>query len=282
LDIVVADIEIKDLDVDNLEDIVKPCICEEWAKRVAENTGVNIERVRESLYKGAGMKIDWIKRRLHLGYKAKILYEKEKPIGFVDYLPVAMQTEIAGQDIALINCISIIPSYRGKGYGKLLLGEAELDAKKFSKGIAVVAHNHPKWMPVSFFTKMGYKAVDERDDRIKEILMLKAFQSVKAPRFVRQKYKPELEFGKVVVEILWSGVCPHNVLSVELLKDSLNKFGGILVKEVATNDLSQDVIHNYGHDYGVYINGKPNFWLLGASNDEIYREMKKAIEENDK
>lgn len=275
--------EIKNLNTDNLKDIVKPCICEEWVERVAEKTGVSIERVRESLCKGAGLKIDWIKKRLPLGYRAKIIYEQDNPIGFIDYLPIETQEEIAGQDITLIYCISIIPNsnYRGKGYGKFLLEEAEFDAKNLSKGVAVVAHNHPKWMPFSFFANMGYKVVDERDGGIGEILMLKEFQPVEAPRFISQKYNYKVEpvSDKVVVEIFWSGGCPHNVLFVELLKDELNIFWDkVFIKEVFANDLSQDVIQKYGHDYGVYINGKPNFRLLGASRDEIHQEIKRILE----
>jgi hypothetical protein len=47
------------------------------------------------------------------------------------------------------------------------------------------------------------------------------------------------------------------------------------LKEIFTNDLSKDVIQKYGYDHGVYINGKPNFWLLGASRDEIRHEISK-------
>lgn len=271
-----VEMKIKNLSADNLEDIVKPCICEEWVKKLAKNTNIKIERVREFLCKGARMKIDWINKRLKLGYRAKILYEQNKPIGFIDYLPIETQIEISGQDIILINCISITPGCRSKGYGKLLLKEAEIDAEKFSKGIAVVAHEHPKWMPFSFFLNMGYKVVDEQDSKIRKILMFKAFKHVKPPKFVSPKYQYKTEPGKIIVEILWSGGCPHNVLSVELLKCEIKKFREkIFVKEVFTNDLSKDLIQKYGYDYGVYINGEPNFWLLGASKEEIRDEISK-------
>jgi GNAT superfamily N-acetyltransferase len=271
--------EIKNLNDENLKDIVEPCVCEEWVKKFAENNDVNIGRVREGFFKGAELRIDWIKKWLSVGYRAKIAYQQERPIGFIDYLPIETQKGISGQDITLINCINIIPnsSYRGKGYGKLLLEEAEIDVKKLSKGVAVIAHNHPRWMPASFFTKRGYKVVDEQDGEIKEMLMLKAFHPVESPKFVKQKYdyKPKPISGKIVVEIFWSGVCPHNLLSVELLKDVLSEFGNkVLIKEVATNDLPLDAIKKYGYGYGVYINGKPNFWILGASRDEIHREIK--------
>jgi GNAT superfamily N-acetyltransferase len=268
--------KIKNLNADNLEDIVKPCICEEWCKKLSENTDIKIERVRKFLFEGARLKIDWITKRLKSGYKAKILYEQDKPIGFIDYLPIETQIEIAGQDVTLINCISIIFGYRGKGYGKLLLKEAEIDAEKFSKGIVVVAHEHPKWMPISFFSNMGYRVVDERDGKIRRILMFKAFKTVKTPKFGSPKYQYKAESGKLLVEIFWSGACPHNLLSIELLKCEIKKLRKkIFIKEIFTNDLSKDVIQKYGYDYGVYINGKPNFWLLGASRDEIRHEISK-------
>ena len=270
--------EIKSLDDKNLKDIVKPCVCEEWVKKFAENNNVNIERVREGFSKGAELRIDWIKKRITLGYRAKIAYEQGRPIGFIDYLPMATAKEaISGQDITLINCVLAIPSssYRGKGYGRLLLEEAEIDVEKLSKGVAVIAHNHPRWMPASFFTKRGYKLVDEQDGEIKELLMLKAFRPVEPRHFVKQKYgyRPHSASRRTVVEIFWSGICPHNLLSVELLKDVLNEFGDkVFVREVATNNIASDLIKKYGHSYGVYINGKPTFWLLGASRDEIRQE----------
>jgi len=274
--------EIKNLTNENLKDIVGPCICEEWVERFAKNNDVNIERVRKGFSKGAELRINWIKKRLPLGYRAKIAYEKERPIGFIDYFPIETVGGISGQDITLINCVLIIPNpiYRNKGYGKLLLEEVEIDVKKLSKGIAVIAHNHPRWMPASFFAKRGYKVVDEQDSKIKEMLMLKTFQPVQLPKFIRQKYdyKPKTVSGKVVVEIFWSGMCPHNLLSVELLKDMLNEFGNkVLIKEAATNDLPSDVIKKYGHGYGIYINGKPNFWLMGASRDEIHQEIESNL-----
>jgi hypothetical protein len=274
--------EVKNLNDKNLKDIVEPCVCEEWVKRFTKSNNVNIERVRKGFSKGAELRIDWIKKWLPLGYGAKIAYEKERPVGFIDYLPIETRKDIAGQDITLINCVLIIPNsiYRDKGYGKLLLEEVEIDAKKLSKGIAVIAHNHPRWMPASFFTRRGYEVVDEREGKIKEMLMLKAFCPVELPKFVKQKYdyKHKPVSGKVVVEIFWSGVCPHNLLNVELLKNVLSEFGNkVLIKEVATNDLPSDVIKKYGHGYGVYINGKPNFWLLGASRDEIYREIESNL-----
>lgn len=276
--------EIKSLDNKNLKDIVNPCVCEEWIKRFADNKDVNIERVREGFSRGAELRIDWIKKRLSLDYSAKIAYERERPIGFIDYLPIETQKGISGQDITLINCINIIPnsSYRNKGYGKLLLEEVETDETKVSKGIAVIAHNHPRWMPASFFTKRAYKIVDEQDGEIKEMLMLKRFRLVRSPKFIKQKYyeyKPKSVSGRPVVEIFWSGACPHNLLSVELLKDVLSEFKNkVLVKEVATNDPPSDVVKKYGHGYGIYINGKPNFWLLGASRDEIRQEIESNIQ----
>lgn len=276
--------EIKNLDDKNLKDIVEPCVCEEWVKKFSKENGLSVERVREGFSKGAELRIDWIKKRIPLGYGAKIAYEQGRPIGFIDYLPMATAKEaISGQDITLINCVLVIPSssYKGKGYGKLLLGEAETDVEKVSKGIAVIAHNHPKWMPASFFTKRGYKLVDEQDGEIKEMLMLKAFRPVGLPKFVKQKYGygPQLASRRTVVEILWSGACPHNLLSVKLFKDVLNEFGNkVSVREVATNDLASDVIREYGHSYGVYINDKPTFWLLGASRDEIRQEIESNLQ----
>ncbi|MCK4357346.1 MAG: GNAT family N-acetyltransferase [Candidatus Cloacimonetes bacterium] len=275
--------EIKNLNDKNFKDIVEPCICKKWVEKFAKNHNVNIKRVRNEFSRGAKLRINWIRERLPLGYRAKIAYEGERPIGFIDYLPIETEKDyVSGHDITLINCILIIPSrsYRFKGYGKLLLADVEADAKKVNKGIAVIAHNHPRWMSVSFFKKIGYKIVDEQNGEIKEMLMLKTFMRVEPPKFLKQKYEyhPKSMPGKVIVEIFWSSCCPHNLISVELLKKALKVFGDkVIIKEVATNDLVSDVIRKFGHGYGVYINGKPNLWLLSASKEAIYQEIEKNL-----
>jgi GNAT superfamily N-acetyltransferase len=273
--------KIKDLNEENLKDIVSPCICKEWAERIAKLTGRDIERVKEAFSKGTELKIDWIRKRLPLGYKAKIAYEKGKPIGFIDYLPIEIaQDSIMGHRITVINCIQVVQDYKNKGYGKTLLESAEANAEKISKGIAVVAHNHPRWMPASFFTKRGYRVVDERNDKMKRILMVKTFGPFQPPRFVKSAsaYNPKLVPGKVTVEIFYSGACPQNLIFVESLREMLVEFKDkVIIKEVMTNDLPSVVTKKYGHSYGVYINGKPNFWLLGASRDEISEEISSIL-----
>ncbi len=269
--------EIKSLSKKNLEDIARICVCDECVEWFAKDYDVNIKRVKEGFAKGKVMRVDWIKKRLPLGYGAKIAYEAEKPIGFIDYLPIEAQKEsISGKDITLINCIFIIPGSRDKGYSKFLLYEAEEEAEKISRGIAVIAHKHPEWMPADYFAKRGYKVVDSQNGSIKQLLMFKKFQPTESPKFLRQKYgyKQKSKTGRVVVEIVWSGRCPHNQISVELLKEVLDEFGDkVIIKEVITNELESDVIRKYGLGYGIYVNGKPNFWLLGASKEEIRQKI---------
>lgn len=273
--------EIKTLDDQNLPEVVEPCICEEWVEKFAEKFNLSIDRVRKLFSEGRELRIDWIRRRLMLGYRAKISYEREKPIGFIDYVPVETEEEgISGRDITLINCILIIPGYRGKGYGRILLKEAERDAEKTRRGIAVIAHEHERWMPASYFLKRGYKEVDRQGEEFKRILMLKAFREVEPPKFMEQEHsRPESVSGKIVVEISWSGRCPHNLISVELLKNVLAEFGDrLVIKEMMTNDLTSEVIRKYGRGCGVYINGEPKFWLLGASEEEIRHEIKSVLQ----
>jgi GNAT superfamily N-acetyltransferase len=253
--------EIRPLTEENLDDIVYPCICEDSTTQFAP---------------GKEARISWIKQRLNKRYEGQIAYEQRSPIGFVDYLPIQYTPDpIAGEDLFILNCIYVIRVCQGRGFGKALLSAAEREAKRTKKGMAVTAFaNEHLFMPASYFIKAGYEEVDRRANLV---LLTKTFKPVSPPFFLEWGYKPQLIPGKVVVEVFWSGRCPHNPIAIDRVKKICGEFpNNVILKEFSTEDL--EVARRYGISFGIFINGEGKFCGPPPSEEEVREELQSAVE----
>ncbi len=252
---------IVDFSEKNLIDLVKPCISEPETSQFK---------------KGAPFRIDWIKERIKKGYQGKILYYRRRPIGFIDYLPIEyIPDPVEGNDIFFLNCIYVQRAYQGKGYGRMLLLAMEEEAKKKKKGVGVLAWDHPHWfMPASYFLNLGYEEVTRRGI---EVLLWKKFAKIKAPSFIVGKYKPQLVSGKLLVEVFFSGRCPHNSVIVERVKNVCEEFyNKVEFRKISTEDFK--VAKKLGTSFGIFFNGKRK--LFGApTEDEIRGNLKLILKQ---
>ncbi len=253
--------EIRPLTEENLDDIVYPCICEDSTTQFAA---------------GKEARRSWIKQWLNKGYEGQIAYEQGSPVGFVDYLPIEYTPDpIRGEGLFFLNCIYVIRACQGRGFGKALLSAAEREAKRTKKGMAVTAFDHEHWfMPASYFIKAGYEEVDRRAELV---LLTKTFKQVSSPFFLEQGYKPQLTRGKVVVDVFWSGRCPHNPIAVDRVKKICGEFpDNIILKEFSTDDL--EVARRYGISFGIFINGEGKFCGPPPTEQEVREELQSAVE----
>ena len=251
-----------------------------------ENLGVEAvccEVENKDLQQVADEKVAWLKHMMLKGLSAKLTYEDEKPVGFIEYLPIEhAPIAVVGEDLTFIDCIWVFSpnpdkrpgGFQGKGYGRTLIEAAEADAKKTSKGMAVTAYDHDFWfMPMSFFTRFGYKEVNRRGTLV---LLMKAFEPVERPSFLKSKYKPQLLPGKVVVDAFWNAKCPMGLVVMHRLREACAEFGDqVVLKEICTNE--RKVIDQYGLSSGIYFNGESRFWAPPSKN-EIRAELKKALD----
>ena len=252
----------------------------------SENLGVEAvccEVENKDLQEVADEKVAWLKEMMVKGLRAKLAYEDEKPVGFIEYLPIEYApVGVGGRNLTFIDCIWIFnpnpdkrPSgFQGKGYGRALIEDAEADAKKTSKGMAVTAYDHDFWFtPMSFFTHFGYKEVNRRGTLV---LLMKTFEPVEPPSFLESKYKPQLLPGKVVVDAFWNAKCPMGLVVMRRLREVCAEFGDLVfLEEICTNE--RKVIDQYGRSSGIHINGEGRFWAP-PSKKEIRAELKKALD----
>jgi len=252
--------EIRDLQEVDLKDVIEPCICEESNKQFAA---------------GAPAKLMWLKEIIKKGLMAKIAYEEENPIGFIDYIPIEhAPAAITGKNLIYLNCIYVIRPFWGKGYREALLKAAEKEASNLSKGMVVTAYDHKHWFfPMAFFKKYGYKEVDRRGKRV---LMMKEFEPVESPKFLDLKYKPKLVPNKVVVDAFWNGLCPHSTVVIARLRKVCAEFERtVILREVRT--FKWEIFEKYRISFGIFINGEKKFGGHPRTEQEIREELIKTI-----
>ena len=53
----------------------------------------------------AEIKVEWLKKMRPKGFSAKIAYEGEKAVGFIEYMPIELANLYKGRFLYLINCM---------------------------------------------------------------------------------------------------------------------------------------------------------------------------------
>ena len=127
------------------------------------------------------LKIDWLKKQFEKGLKIKLLYIKEqkRPFGFIEYVPGEhCWRSVDAKGYLFIHCLYTNgKKFQGQGLGKLLLDEAEKDAKKML-GVAVLTSDKSFMATRDIFTKNGYNIAAESG---KDQLLVKQFKKGPVP-----------------------------------------------------------------------------------------------------
>ena len=97
--------KIRDLNNENFMDEILLCVAEKGFEKAVEE------------------KLRWLENNVKYGLKAKIAYKNEKPVGFIEYVPVENSPRpVSGKDLMFINCIWVLEECRG-GVGERLMME---------------------------------------------------------------------------------------------------------------------------------------------------------------
>lgn len=131
---------------------------------------------------GFESKRKWFENRFKDGLKLKILKNHlDKMIGFIEYVPVSKAWRpIQGDDFMFIHCMYIYSKkHRNKGYGSLLIDDAERTAKAIGLSGLCVMTSKGGWMAnKSIFQNLGFE-VTEIKDRFE--LLVRQWDETKTP-----------------------------------------------------------------------------------------------------
>ncbi|MDG1730364.1 MAG: GNAT family N-acetyltransferase [Algibacter sp.] len=115
---------------------------------------------------GFKSKQQWFEKRYKEGLKLKILKnESNKMIGFIEYIPACdAWRPVDANNFMFIHCMAVYSKKdRNKGYGKLLINEAEKDAKaKKMAGVCTMTSQGSWIADKRIFKQNGFNEIDKR------------------------------------------------------------------------------------------------------------------------
>lgn len=193
-------------------------IVEVTADNLSENPGAIcfINPKQKSYHK----KVDWLTEQFDYGLKIKLLYiqEEKRPVGFIEYVPGEhCWRAVNAKGYMFIHCLFTNgKKYQHQGLGRLLLEEAEKDAREML-GVAVVTSAKAFMSSNQLFLKNGYTVISESG---KEQLLLK--QNKDDPLPTINNWQKELEKYQGL-NIVYSKQCPWVARFIDDVKPFLEK-----------------------------------------------------------
>lgn len=240
------------------------CLClEDWSDQIKE---------------AGNHKKFWYDKMKDKGLRVKLAVDDNGVAGgMIQYLPIE-QSVAEGRGLYFINCIWVHGHKQGRGnfqkagMGEALLQAAEEDVRSLgAKGIAAWGVILPFWMKASWFKKHGYKKAD-RDGF--NLLVWKPFSDdVEAPKWIKQKVKPQMKPGVVTVTSFINGWCPAQNLTHERAKRAASELGDkVAFEKIDTFD--RQIFMHWGISDALFIDGKQ----VNTGPPPSYEKIRKMIE----
>ncbi len=219
----------------------------------------------------------WYNKMKDKGLGVKIaVTEDDKVVGMIQYVPLEYSTA-EGDNLYFINCIWVhgykegVGNFQKKGIGKRLIKAAEEEVKsKGAKGIVAWGVTLPFFMKASWFKKQGYVKVDKQSI---SVLLWKPFSDdAIAPKWIKQRKKPEKIPGKVYVTSFINGWCPGQNIVFERAKRASSEFGDkVVFTEIDT--FNRETFLEWGICDALFIDGKE----IRTGPPPSYEDIKKKI-----
>ncbi|GKS12663.1 hypothetical protein YDYSY3_36630 [Paenibacillus chitinolyticus] len=129
---------------------------------------------------GVQLKKAWLQQRFQEGLRFKKLDVRQKV--FIEYIPAEYAwCPVEAPGYIFINCFWVAGSYKGKGYGKKLLGECLEESGATNGAIAVTSRTkRPYLSDKSFFTYNGFEVCDQAPPYF-ELVVLKFKEDAPTP-----------------------------------------------------------------------------------------------------
>lgn len=157
---------------------------------------------------GYQQKLAWLKQRFAEGMRIKILYEGQRSVGFVEYIPGEFAWRaVEAPDYLLIHCIWVVGKGKKKGYGSRLLDECVEDARKMQRhGVAIVTSSRHWLAGKKLFLKNGFEVVDHAPPF--ELLVKRFGNDAPLPAFPQDWDERASRYGAGLT-IIHADQCPY-------------------------------------------------------------------------
>lgn len=204
----------------------------------------------KKLHPGVEAKRQWLSERLKEGHVFRKL--NAKATVFMEYAPLETAwVPIIGDNYYYVYCLWVLGSYKGKGYGKLLMEYCLADAKdKGKSGVCMLgAKKQKSWLTdQSFAKRFGFQVVDTTDSEY-ELLAL-SFDGT-TPKFAPNVKNQEMESKELT--IYYDVQCPYVYQSIDTIKQYC-EMNGVPVSLIPVDTLQKAkelpcVFNNWGVFY---------------------------------
>lgn len=219
-----------------------------------------LEEWSDEIREAGNHKEEWFRKMKDTGLRVKVAVDDQGVTGgMIQYVPIE-RVAVEGKGLYYMYCIWVHGHARGrgnhqrKGMGTALLRAAEEDVRSLGgKGFVVWGLSLPFFMKASWFRRHGYRRVDR--DGIQELLWKPFTDDATPPRWIKQKKKPAVEPGKVVVTYFKNGWCPAQNTVYERAKRAAHELGDrVVFREVDT--FTRDAAAEWGIMDALFIDSK--------------------------
>lgn len=207
----------------------------------------------KKIHQGIEAKRQWLSDRLKEGHVFRKL--NAKATVFIEYAPLETAwVPITGNNYYYLYCLWVTGSYKGKGYGKLLMEYCLADAKEKGKsGVCMLgAKKQKSWLSdQSFAKKFGFEVVDTTDNGY-ELLAL-SFDGT-TPKFAENA--KEQSIASKILTIYYDMQCPYIHQNVEMIRQYCS------THEIPVDFIKVDTLHKAKelpcvfNNWGVFYKGK--------------------------
>ena len=203
----------------------------------------------------------WYERHKRHGLRAKVLLREDKAVvGLCQYIPIE-HSPFLGKDLLAILCIwvhgyeHLVGNQQRKGYGRYVLERIEDDARASgAKGVAAWGMDFPYWNPVAFYEHMGYRRVDVRGPAV--LCWKPMADDAKPPALMRAAREPSADPDRTKITVFVNGWCGGGCVICAMARKAVAGLDDpVAYEEIDTSDLA--VMRLWGHDDGVYLDGRP-------------------------
>jgi N-acetylglutamate synthase-like GNAT family acetyltransferase len=228
--------------------------------KIVEVTPQNVHQetlfcIKDIKKPGFDSKRKWFEKRYKEGLRLRILKdEADKMIGFVEFTP-ALQAwrPINADNFMFIHCIVVYSKKdRNKGYGSLLIEEAEKDAKALNlSGLCVMTSNGSWLADKTLFEKNGFIHI-EKKDRF-ELLSKKWNLKSKDPKLYNWTKQQKKYKGW---HLVYADQCPwHYKSAFDLLNIAMDYGVDLKITKINTAEEAKKSPSGYG-TFNLLYNGK--------------------------
>jgi L-amino acid N-acyltransferase YncA len=163
---------------------------------------------------GYQKKMEWLQQRTAEGLTIKILYEGERSIAFIEYIPSDYSWRVVkAPNYLVIHCLWVVGRGKKKGYGSRLLDECVEDARQQGKNGVVMVSSRGNWLAnEKVFLKNGFENIGSAPPSFS--LLVKKVKEGPEPVFP-QDWEERLGQYSSGVTMVYADQCPYMPNAVE-------------------------------------------------------------------